>query len=318
MNGTKFSRRGALTRAGALLGSAALLKNHTAMSAEPKNPSAGDKPFLFCLNTATIRGQKLGIVKEIELASAAGYDAIEPWIESIDQFVKSGGKLPELKQRVNDAGLTVESAIGFPQWIVNDEQRRAKGLEQAKREMEMVTQIGGKRLAAPPAGATDAPGLDLLEAAKRYRALLEIGDGAGVIPQLELWGFSQNLNRLGECVCVAIETAHPKACVLADIYHLYKGGSDYRGIHLLGPTAIEVLHMNDYPANPPREKIDDSYRVFPGDGVAPVVEILRALHRCGGQKVLSLEIFNRKYWAKDPLEVIKQGLSKMKALASQV
>ena len=298
------------------MASAALLKMQSIGAEAEKSPDA-TAPFLFCLNTATIRGQKLGIVKEIEIAGKAGYNAIEPWIDSLDQYVKSGGKLGELKQRIADAGLTVESAIGFPQWIVDDETRRAKGLEQAKREMDMVAQIGGKRFAAPPAGATDVAGLDLLKAAERYRALLDAGDQAGVIPQLELWGFSKNLNRLGECVGVAIEAAHPKACVLADVYHLYKGGSDYKGIGLLGSKAIQVIHMNDYPADPPREKIDDSFRTFPGDGTAPLADILKTLHNTGGQKVLSLEIFNRKYWAEDAFEVIKTGLGKMKAVAAK-
>ena len=112
-----------------------------------------------------------------------------------------------------------------------------------------------------------------------------------------------------------METGHRNACVLADVYHLYKGGSEVPGIHLLGPNAIQVLHMNDYPSDPPREKIDDSYRVYPGDGVAPLAEMLRALHSTGGQKVLSLELFNRKYWSEEPLTVCRTGLARMKAAA---
>lgn len=282
-------------------------------------PAPGSKggPFRFCLNTATIRGQKLGIVKEIEIASEAGYEAIEPWVDAIEAYLKKGGTVKELAQRIKDAGLTVESAIGFPEWIVDDEGRRAKGMDRAKREMEMVAQLGGKRFAAPPAGATDAAGLDLMRAAERYRALLEAGEQIGIVPQLELWGFSKNLHRLGECVCVAIETAHPKACVLADVYHIYKGGSDYKGMHLLSAEAIQVIHMNDYPAEPPREKIDDSYRVFPGEGTAPVADILQTLRKTGGQKVLSLEVFNRQYWAQDALKVAKDGLAKMKEVAAK-
>jgi 2-keto-myo-inositol isomerase len=177
-------------------------------------------------------------------------------------------------------------------------------LERAKLEMDLVAQIGGKRVAAPPAGATDLPRLDLAKATERYRALLDAGDQIGIVPQLELWGFSKNLNRLGECAGVAIETGHPKACVVADIYHLYRGGSDFAGLRL--------FHINDYPVAPPREKIDDSFRVYPGDGVAPMTEILRDLHSNGGQTVLSLELFNRKYWEMDALEVARAGLEKMK------
>ena len=225
--------------------------------------------------------------------------------------------LKDLKKRISDHGLTVESAIGFPEWIVDDDARRAKGLERAKHDMELVAQLGGKRIAAPPAGATDLPKLDLMKAAARYRALLEAGEQIGVLPQFELWGFSKNLNRLGECVCVAVEAAHPNACVLADVYHLYKGGSDFQGIRLLAADTIQVIHMNDYPADPPRDKIDDSHRVYPGDGSAPVTEILRTLHRTGGQKVLSLELFNRQYWSADALTVAKTGLAKMKSVATK-
>jgi sugar phosphate isomerase/epimerase len=105
--------------------------------------------------------------------------------------------------------------------------------------------------------------------------------------------------------------------VLADVFHLHKGGSQIEGIRLLGPSAIQVLHMNDFPSDPPREKIDDSYRVYPGDGTAPITEILRLLHGTGGQKILSLEVFNRKYWEQDALEVAKTGLAKMKAAAEK-
>ena len=315
----KISRRHAVTRAGVLVGAAMASGSRPVLAAESR--TAGAKPpgsFVLCLNTATIRGQKLGIVKEIEVAAKAGFQAIEPWVASIETYQKESGSLPDLKQRIADLGLTVESAIGFPQWIAEDEAKRAQGLERAKFEMDLVAQIGGKRVAAPPAGATDLPKLELAKAAERYRALLEAGDQVGVVPQLELWGFSKNLNRLGECACVAMETGHPKACVVADIFHLHKGGSPYAGLGLLSRNAIQVFHLNDYPAEPPREKIDDSYRIFPGDGVAPLVEILRDLRGNGGQTVLSLELFNRKYWAMDALEAAREGLEKMKAVVSRV
>ena len=42
-----------------------------------------------------------------------------------------------------------DSVIGFFDWIVDDDVRRHLALEEARRNMEMVHQIGGKRIAAP-------------------------------------------------------------------------------------------------------------------------------------------------------------------------
>jgi 2-keto-myo-inositol isomerase len=310
------SRREFMTQAGALVTVALtgrLLQTARA-SAESPPTARGGRRFVFCLNTGTIRGQKLGLLKEIEVAAKAGYQAIEPWVSSIDEYAKAGGSLADLKRRISDLGLTVASAIGFAEWIVDDEARRARGLERARYDMDLVSRIGGKRIAAPPAGATDQPGLDLARAAERYRSLLELGDSAGVTPQLEVWGFSKNLSRLGQCAFVAVETGHPKACVLADVFHLYKGGSGLHGLRLLSSEALQVFHMNDYPADPPKDKIDDSFRVLPGDGVAPLAEILGCLPASGGT-VLSLELFNKRYWEQDPLEVARAGLEKMRHAA---
>ena len=178
MKAQKLSRRQALAGAGLLVGTAVMVEEPLLMAGPAKPPvQAPAPPFRYCLNTATIRGQKLGIVKEVEVAAQAGYDGIEPWVDSIDDYVKNGGSLPDLRKRISDSGLTVEGAIGFPEWIVDDDARRAKGMERAKREMDMVAQIGGKRFAAPPAGATGLPKLDLLKAAERYRALLQAGSG---------------------------------------------------------------------------------------------------------------------------------------------
>src|SRR5437773_5798335 len=139
-------------------------------------PSRVEKPFGYCLNTSTVRdqGKHRPIVQLVEIAAKAGYAAIEPWIAELDEYVKAGNSLKDLKKRIADAGLVVPSAIGFAQWIVDDDTGRKNGLETAKRDMDWVAQIGGTRTAAPPIGATRAgePGVDPLTAADRYRTLL--------------------------------------------------------------------------------------------------------------------------------------------------
>jgi sugar phosphate isomerase/epimerase len=267
---------------------------------------------------STIRGQELSVPEEIDIAGKAGYDAIEPWIGKLNEYAQAGGSLADLKKRIEDQGLTVESAIGFASWIVDDDERRKAGLEEARRDMDVVAQLGGKRIAAPPAGLGREDTVDLLKAAQRYRALCEVGDAIGVVPQVEMWGFSAAIGRVGTALFVAIESGHPKACFLGDVYHMYKGGSDFNGLKLLGPQSLQVFHMNDYPADPPRESIGDEHRVYPGDGIAPLADILRGFLAVGAAPVLSLELFNRGYWEQDALAVARTGLERMKAAVATV
>jgi sugar phosphate isomerase/epimerase len=271
------------------------------------------RPFGYCFNTSCIRKQKPDLISEIEMVAKAGYDGIEPWIREIDAYVKAGGSLSDLKKRLNDLGLGVESAIGFAQWIAEDDDVRNKALEQVKREIDMLAQIGGKRIAAPPAGATREPRIDLMKIAERYHALLDVGREAGVTPQLEIWGPSTNLSRIGEAVFVAAECGHPDACLLLDVYHIYKGGSPFTGLRMINGRAMHVMHINDYPADPPRETIGDRERVYPGDGIAPLNDILQTLRDTGFTGMLSLELFNDEYYKQEPATVVETGIRKIDA-----
>jgi 2-keto-myo-inositol isomerase len=299
--------------------SCALAAGLAGSSAAPSRavPVASSSSFILGLNTSTIRGQKLSIVQEIEIAAKAGFQGMEPWIDELRRYAEAGGSLPDLGKRFRDAGIRVESAIDFFEWAVDDEPRRKKAMDAARKSMEILQKIGGKRLAAPPVGATNQT-VEPLRLAERYRALLELGDRMGVVPQAEIWGFSRSLGRLGEAAQVAIETGHPSACILPDVFHLFKGGSPLEGLKLLSPAAIHVFHLNDYPAKPAREKQTDADRVFPGDGVAPYKMLLRDLRIGGFHVMLSLELFNREYWRQDALTVARRGFEKMKALIQAI
>ena len=148
-----ITRRDALSKAGLMAGTAlaasASMKSSASAAEMPHAPGSG---FVLCLNTATLRGFKMALVDEIDLAAKSGYRAIEPWIDKVHQYATGGGSLKDLGKRISDAGLTVESAIGFAQFIVDDEAARAKGLEQARLDMDAVAQIGGKRLAGASGG----------------------------------------------------------------------------------------------------------------------------------------------------------------------
>ncbi len=307
------SRREALKGLALLAGGAVAVPAR----AYEKTSSSETGQFSYCLNTSTISGQKTGFLKELEITAKAGYDGIEIWVRDLEKYVQEGGSLKDVKKYTEDLGITIENAIGFAQWAIDDDAAREAGMEQMKREMEMLAQAGCKRIAAPPAGATSAPALDLFKVAERYHKVLELGEQTGVLPQLEIWGASFNLNHISEALFVASAAGHPRACILPDIYHMFRGGSSYHSLKLMSGAAIEMFHFNDFVASIPREQQKDADRVYPGDGAAPFDIIVPYLRKSGGKMVLSLELFNREYWKKDALEIAKEGLKKMKKVTRE-
>lgn len=305
------TRRNAI---GALGLTAGLIATGGALEASPKKKKQSQ--FSFCLNTSTIMGQKPGLIGYLDIAAKAGYDGVELWIRDTQEYIGAGNSVAGLKKYIGDSGLKFENAIGFAPWMVDDDVKRKAGMEQMEQEMELLASLGCRRVAAPAAGVT-AP-LDLFKAGERYKALLDLGRKTGVMPQLEFWGAFHFFHHLGQVLMVAAVANDSDARILPDVYHLFRGGSGYDGLKMLNGTAVEIFHMNDFVSDIPREKQEDKDRVYPGDGAAPMKQILTDLKNMGGNKVLSLELFNQNYWKEDALTVAKTGLEKMKKLVSEV
>ncbi|MBX3253034.1 MAG: sugar phosphate isomerase/epimerase [Chitinophagaceae bacterium] len=279
---------------------------------------AQQNPFRYCLNTSTISGQKPGLVQYINIASQAGYDGVELWIPDIKEYLKQGNSVQSLKSLLFTKRLAVYNAISFTAWLINDNDKRNAALSELEEEMKLLAAIGCNRIAAPPAGIEKGEMPDWKIAGERYRAILELGRKHKVMPLLEFWGASGTLYNLGQALAIATAANDPDARILPDIYHMFRGGSGFEGLKLLNGRVIDIIHMNDYIASKPVEEQTDADRVYPGDGIGPVKQVLKDLKAMGGVKSLSLELFNRSYWQQEPLEVAKTGLTKMKKLVSEV
>ena len=272
--------------------------------------------MLISLNLSTLRGHKLALTQMIDIAAACGYQGIEPWPDDLDAYEKNGGTLKDLSSRLKDKGLAVTGAIHWAEWMVDDPTARARGVDDIKRMMEKLSQIGATHVAAPPKG--DVEHVELLAAAERYRKILEASEDFAVTPVLELWGFAPNLFRLGQVAYVALEADHPKACILPDVYHLFRGGSGFGGISRLRGSFYGGFHMNDIPRDhPPREQMTDADRVYPGDGIAPLVQLFRDLREIQYSDPISIELFNPDYYKQDPMLVAKTAIDKTQHVMAQ-
>jgi len=303
------------------IGQSAVIASAAALSFLPKplssKPMNKKNCFRFSLNTSTISGQKPGLIKYLEIASKAGYDGIELWIRDVKEYLDQGNSMVTLQKHIHDSGLAIENAIGFATWMVDEEELRKAAFIQMKEEMELMGELGCKRIAACAKGVVPGSRLDLLKVGERYKQVIDLGWQTGVMPVLEFWGHSP-FSTLGQALMVCAAANDPDVHILADVYHMFRGGAGFEALKMLRGNVIEIFHMNDYLLTIPREQQMDKDRVYPGDGDAPLKQILTDLAQMGGTKVLSLELFNPEYYRQDPYLVAKTGLEKMKSLTDRI
>jgi len=274
----------------------------------------GKSPWPLSLNTSTIR--PVPLTEKIEAAAKAGYDAIELWINEIEKYEQDGGKPEELGALIKSKGLYIPNVIGLWDCMPMDEEAFSASLNATKNRMRLSAAAGSKHVAAIP--VPDREDFDLKTGIKRYKELLKIGrEEYGIIVAFEFVGFFKGIHRMGQAAGIALDTDDPDACLIMDSFHLYRGGSGFKGIKHLNGTFIADFHINDVPAEPARETLRDKHRIYPGDGILPLVQLLKDLKDIGYQGPLSLEIFNEEEYKKDPLLVARTGKQKIMDLIAK-
>jgi 2-keto-myo-inositol isomerase len=267
--------------------------------------------FKYCLNTSTIQECKLDVPREAEVASQAGYQGIELWVSEIEDYVKSGGTLRELRRIVEACNLEVPNLIAFFQWAHPDGDQRHEGLEEARKVFAMAQELGCPYVAAPPFGITDREDVSIAHLADCFGTLLEIGRQAGVKPLLEFWGISKALGSLREANDVLALVDDPDGALLADVFHMARDGSDLALLQKLDRDRLCLVHVNDYPGTLDGSRSTDRERLYPGDGIAPYGEIMGALKAIGYRGFLSLELFNKTYQEAGAAQAARTGLAKI-------
>ena len=262
-------------------------------------------PFKTALNTSTLLPFHLDVKQQARIAAEAGFEGIELWVQDLHAYLEHGGTVQELRSYLVDTGLALPNAIAFFSWAATDPALREQGFAQAERDMHLLAELGCVAVAAPPYG--DVAGISLEAMAGQFARLTDLARRIGVEPYLEFWGRAAKLSRLSEAVFVVMESGVPDAKILVDPFHMYTGRSELNSLRYVNGANIGIVHVNDYPAAPPREQITDGDRVFPGAGIAPTQELATLLVRSGYHGYLSLEVFIASYGEEDALAVATRG-----------
>jgi 2-keto-myo-inositol isomerase len=262
--------------------------------------------FRYCLNASTIRTTP--VLRQIEVTRQAGYEAIELWHDHIDEHLRAGGTLTEIRKALDDNGVAAPTTIYLAGRFQPAGEEHVKALDEIRRRLEQSAAVGAKfAIAGPPPGKADRA-----LGARHYAELLELGKSFGVKPAFEYLGFVDDINTIDDAIDIIQRSGHPDATVVVDPFHCWRGGGPVSSLSKLNGRQIAISHFNDSPAEPAASVQEDSDRVMPGDGVVDLKFYCDQLASIGYNGYLSLELFREDLWAKDPLEVAKLGIEKMR------
>ncbi|MGD9858315.1 MAG: sugar phosphate isomerase/epimerase family protein [Planctomycetaceae bacterium] len=264
--------------------------------------------FRYSLNSVTIKPTP--VLEKIRVAAEAGYEAIELWHDEIDRFLSAGRSLRELRTAIDDSGMTVPTTIMLKGWCEPEGAAYQQGIDECRRRLEQAAAVGAiHAIAGPPLGKVD---FEL--ASQRYGELLDLGLSMGVKPAMEYLGFAEDVNSITDALRIVEGAGHPEGTVVLDPFHDFRGGAGCEDIVRLTASQIAVCHFDDAPATPPAAEQSDPDRILPGDGVIDLRRFVSLLDQIGYDRWVSLELFRADLWARDPGEVARLGLEKMRAV----
>ena len=270
--------------------------------------AAGKMTLAIHQNTSSAAGYR----RSLEGWARAGIKNVELTNNLLDEFLKSDS-LPAAKRVLTDLGLTpVSSACGvFGLWEPNP--KRAAQLDAFKKRCEQFASLGLTKIYSPTPTTEKFTEEDYKRGVANMRENGDIAKQFGMVVMAEAVRTSTFIGTLPTMLKMMREAGHPSVAPLLDFYHFWSGLNKLEDLDQIRQGEIGHVHFQDVP-DMPRELLDNTTRIIPGDGVAPLNRMLRTLADKGYAGPLSVELFLPKFQQGDPYEVAREIRQKAEAV----
>jgi sugar phosphate isomerase/epimerase len=273
------------------------------------------------------RSNKMQLAIHQNTSRAASYRAsLEGWAKAgikyvelndavLDGFLKDD-TLPAARRVISDLGLTpVSAAANLPDlWIPGPE--RAASLEKWKQRCEQFAALGLEKIYSAAVTTRKVTAEDFAATPGCIREAGDIARQFKLTAMIEFLRTSSHLATLTSALKVIRDAAHPNVRPLLDFFHFWSGLSKFEDLDLLKPGELAHVHFQDL-LDGPRELIDNDSRIIPGDGIAPVVRILRKLAEKTYNGPLSVELFRQEFVSGEPFKVATEIRQKCESVMRQ-
>ena len=248
--------------------------------------------------------QRAGYRKILEGWAKAGIKNVEITDRVLDDFIKTDS-LAAAKSVITDNGLTMVSGASVLQDFWNKNPGFAAQMEIWKKRCEQFASLGSTKIYCPSTTNRMVKEEDYKTVPDAIREAGDVAKQFNLIGMIEFARSSTLIATLSTSLKLIREAGHPNVHPMLDCYHFWSGMGKFEDLDMLKPGELAHVHFNDTP-DIPRELLAQQTRVIPGDGVAPLVRILKKLAEKGYDGALSVELFLPELQGGDPQEVATQ------------
>ncbi len=272
--------------------------------------SAAPGKMLLAMHQNTTRAA--GFRGSVEGWARAGIRYVELGAPQLAAFLEND-TLPAARRLLGDLGLTpVSAAVVLPDiWLPGP--ARAESLERWRQGCDQFANLGLQKVYSASITNRPVTADDFAATPDCIREVGEITREYELTGMIEFTRTSTHLSTLTSSLQVIRAAAHPNVRPMLDFFHFWSGLSKFEDLDLLEPGELAHAHFQDL-LDTPRELINNDSRLIPGDGIAPVVRILRKLAEKQYTGALSVELFRAEFVRGDPFAVASEIRPKCEAV----
>ena len=269
----------------------------------------------LALNGATT--MRADLETDIRAAAAAGFDLVELRSNKLYDYLETK-TVDDLKALLADTGIGVLSINTLEHITWRSDEDYAAIKEECAKLSEISQAIGCPYVLSVPGALRQGPKTDeetIEESVRVLNELADIAESYGIKLGFEFLGEAGNSVTTLDLGSKIVELVDRESVGnVIDTYHFYAGSSSFDALENLDPAKLFIFHINGA-EDLPKDQLNDSKRLYPGEGVLPIGEMNAILDKIGYDGPASVEIFRPEYWEQDPFEVaVKAKLAAEQAL----
>lgn len=259
-------------------------------------------------NTGNISGttsQKLVAIRE------AGFAATTFWPSDffgLFEFVDGNFTAAEQSGLRSTCYMMMRSFEGLPPSLT------PRNMEIARQMMDQMHLFGATTLVQTSNIGTEVD-QDWSRAVEELQALGELARSRNVRVAFEPLSQGPWINTWVKGWEFVRDVDHPNIGLVIDASHIFLAESSLEGLDRIPGERIFLCEVSDFPATTLgyREMLRN-YRLFPGEGVKPVRDLVERVLATGYQGDFSAEVFNAFYRTQEPAMVAKRGFQALERL----